>query len=327
MDMSELKDNTYKNEIAKAKKWIERNTIKNSGIVITSKQRTIYQEVTGYYIPTLLQWDMTEKAVSYARYLCSIQEDSGAWLDGSQTRESVFNTGQVLRGLVAIVDILPEAKDSLIRGCNWLISNIHEDGRLASTEGTNWDNNGFNSELIHLYCLPPLKEAGILLRNEHYLDCVEKVKEYYIRQYKEDILDFNYLSHFYAYILEALVDLGEVEIVKKAIKKINRLQRMDGSVPALKNVTWVCSTGLFQLAIVWYKIGDKKRGNRALDYAISLQNNSGGWYGGYRSRIKLGNRKIQLFSKNEKINYFPDEEISWAVKYFLDAIYLKNINV
>lgn len=58
----------------KARKWIDRNTIQNKGIVITSKERIIYQEVTGYYIPTLLQWGMRDKAISYAKYLCEIQE-------------------------------------------------------------------------------------------------------------------------------------------------------------------------------------------------------------------------------------------------------------
>ncbi len=84
-------------------------------MVITSKQRMIYQDATGYYILTLLQWGMEERAIKYAHYLYCIQEKSGAWLDGSQTRESIFNTGQVLRELVAIIDILPEVKDNLIR--------------------------------------------------------------------------------------------------------------------------------------------------------------------------------------------------------------------
>lgn len=311
----------YENSINKAKKWIERNTVQGKGIVITSKQRSIYQEVTGYYIPTLLQWNMQDKAINYARYLCSIQEKSGAWLDGSQSRESVFNTGQVLRGLVAILDILPEVKEHLIRGCDWLVSRINDEGRLVSTNGTNWENNGFNSELIHLYCLPPLKETGEKLNIKSYVINTNKVKDYYILNYKEDIANFNYLSHFYAYILEALFDLGEKDIVKHAMRKINIIQRFDGSVPAFKDCTWVCSTGLFQLAIVWFKLGDLKRGKRALDYAISLQNNTGGWYGGYISKLCLGKKVFYLYVLKEKVNYFPNEEISWAVKYFFDALY------
>lgn len=42
-------------QFEKAKKWIIRHTIDNKGIAVTSKQRRIYPEVTGYFIPTLLE--------------------------------------------------------------------------------------------------------------------------------------------------------------------------------------------------------------------------------------------------------------------------------
>ncbi len=320
---NQLKNHNYIKAAYRARKWISKNTIQNKGIVITSKQRTIYQEVTGYYIPTLLQWGMREEALNYTHYLCSIQEESGAWLDGTQQRESVFNTGQVLRGLVAMIEIAPEIRENLIKGCDWLISNIDDNGRLVSTPGTVWPKSGINSELIHLYCLPPLRDAGIILGKKEYLDAVERVKSFYISQYMNDIENFNYLSHFYAYVLEALVDLGETELAVKAMKKIEKIQRLDGSVPAYKDCTWVCSTGLFQLAIVWFKLGNWDKGDRAFDYAVSLQNASGGWYGGYGSKIRLHNKTVKLHLSKETVSYFPDEEISWAVKYFFDALYYR----
>lgn len=320
---NQLQNHNYIYAAQQARKWINRNTISNRGIVITSKQRIIYQEVTGYYIPTLLQWGMRERAINYARYLCSIQEPSGAWLNFAQTTESVFNTGQVLRGLVDISNILPEVTDHLLRGCDWLLSNMEDSGRLASTKGTTWPDNGMNSELIHLYCLPPIIEVGRKFGRTEYIEKAQKILSFYKQNYMEDILNFNYLSHFYAYVLEALYDLGEVEIVIKAMNKIARLQRPDGAVPAYKDCSWVCSTGLFQLAIVWFKLGDWKRGNKAFDYAVSLQNKSGGWYGGYPTTVRLGSKKVKLAILNERVTYFPDEEISWAVKYFFDALFYR----
>lgn len=318
-----IENHNYINAANKARRWIVRNTIQGKGIVITNKQRIIYQEVTGYYIPTLLQWGMRDTAIAYAEYLCDIQESNGAWLDFSKSRCSVFNTGQVLRGLYAITDIYPRAYDNLIKGCNWLLTNMQEDGRLKATEGTPWSDIGFNSELIHLYCLPPLLYTGQKYKRQDYIDAVEKIKNYYIKNYKNDINNFNYLSHFYAYVLEALVDLGETEIVKKAMTKIQKLQKLDGAVPALSGCNWVCSTGLFQFAIVWFKLGDWKHGNKAFDYAVNLQNKSGGWYGGYPASLKIGGGKRVIYSVKEQVNYFPDEEISWAVKYFLDALYYR----
>lgn len=308
----------------KARKWIDRNTIQNKGIVITSKERIIYQEVTGYYIPTLLQWGMRDKAISYAKYLCEIQEKNGAWLNGEQKNPSVFNTGQVLRGLFAIADIYPEAYEHLIKGCDWLISNMDEKGRLTPTEGTTWVE-GVNSELIHLYCLPPLLYVGEKYKREDYINAVHKIKKYYMDNYKGNIDNFNYLSHFYAYIIEALVDLGEKQIAQNAMNKIKKLQKMDGAVPAFKDCNWVCSTGLFQFAIIWFKLGDWKRGNKAFDYAVSLQNKSGGWFGGYNAYIRMPNGKKIKYAGDETVSYFPDQEISWAVKYFFDALYYREL--
>ena len=50
-----LQNHNYIKAAQKARKWIKRNTVQGKGIVITNKQRKIYQEVTGYYIPTLMQ--------------------------------------------------------------------------------------------------------------------------------------------------------------------------------------------------------------------------------------------------------------------------------
>jgi malonyl-CoA O-methyltransferase len=66
-----------------------------------------------------------------------------------------------------------------------------------------------------------------------------------------------------------------------------------------------------QLALAWYKLGHREPADRALDYLVTLQNPSGGFYGGY----------------GKEANYFTDQEISWAVKFFLDACYWKKRQV
>lgn len=91
--------------------------------------------------------------------------------------------------------------------------------------------------------------------------------------------------------MEALLDIGRKDVVEDAMEKIAKIQRIDGAIPAYRNCHWVCSTGLFQLAIVWFKLGDGKRGNKAFDYAVKLQNKSGGWYGGYPAWIYLSKEK------------------------------------
>ena len=168
-------------------------------------------------------------------------------------------------------------------------------------------------------------EAGKNFHRDDFLEAEENIKQYYITRYKERILHFSMLSHFHAYVMEALVDIGEYELAKQAMEDVATYQKEDGSVPGLNNVAWICSTGLFQLAIVWYKLGNLKRGDRAFQYACSLQNPSGGWYGSYSdfktlSWLAAHHSVKGIFGKHAQF-YFEKEEISWAVKYFLDAIY------
>ena len=303
----------------RAKNWIINNSIKGEGIINNSQYYKSYPEVSGYYIPTLLRWGFKDLANTYAEWLCSIQHEEGAWYDTEDMEPYVFDTAQILKGLVAIYSNKPEVRDNLIKGCDWLLGQITDDGRLVTPSKAEWGNDGVCSELIHLYCLSPLIDAAGLLDKPEYEKAARKVADYYIRNYRNEILDFGFLSHFYSYVMEALCDIGEMELVREAMDKMSDMLDEKGYIPAFKDVNWVCSTGMFQLAITWYKLGDLGRGNKALTYAAKLQNESGGWFGSY---AVVDNPKPT--DKKEYPDYIPDGEISWAVKYYLDAIYFKN---
>ena len=300
-------------------KWIKENTINGNGITTTSKQRVIYPEVTGYYIPTLLEWGEKELAVSYAKYLCNIQKEDGSWYDSYDKKPYVFDSAQILKGLLSIREILPQVDANIIRGCDWLLSNVNDEGRLTTPVTNAWGSDeSFCSELVHIYCLTPLKEAADVLEEPKYREAAYRILEYYKENYRDKILNFSLLSHFYAYVMEGLVDMGEAELAQEAMKNIERFQNGKGGIPGLCDVEWVCSTGMFQLALVWYKLGQLEKGNRIFEYACTLQNKSGGWFGSYP--VSFSGR----FAKGrKKAYYFPDEEISWANKYFLDALHCK----
>ncbi len=300
--------------------WIKNYSINNNGITVTSKQKKVYPEVTGYYIPTLIEWGYKDLAVNYAKYLCSIQKSDGAWYDSGDVRPYIFDTAQILKGLIAIYHFMPEVKNNIISGCDWLLTNMTNEGRLKPAfDGCFPKDESFYSELIHTYCLTPLVDAAKLFDKPEYKKAAIKIKDYYIKHYKEKILNFSLLSHFYAYVMEGLLDMGEVDLIKEAMQNIEKFQNEKGGIPGLNNVNWVCSTGIFQLAIVYYKLNELEKGNRLFEYACSLQNESGGWY---------GSDPVSFFDKyftrgNKKAHYFPKEEISWANKYFLDALALK----
>ena len=305
---------------SKAIAWIKANTIDGNGIAVTSKKRLIYPEVSGYYIPSLLQWGERDLAISYAKYLCSIQKEDGSWYDCEDKDPYVFDSAQILKGLIAVRNLLPEVDAYIIKGCDWILSNMQFDGRLITPSKDAWGNSeNFCSELIHVYCLSPIKDAGEILKKPEYLAAVNKILGYYKKEKIDKIKNFSLLSHFYAYVMEGLFDLGEVDLCRASMERLEKYRNWKGAIPGLNDVPWICSTGLFQLAFVWYKLGELEKGNSLFYYALKLQNESGGWYGSYPAPGLLS----IFYRGRKKPYYFPNEEISWAVKYFLDALALK----
>lgn len=315
----------YLGTYRKAVQWIKKNSIDGKCIINNTLLPKGYPEVTGYYIPTLLRWGYRELAASFGAWLLDIQKNDGSWYDTDDTDPYVFDSAQILKGLVAIkrsiretglpfVYTEAELDERIQKGIDWIFSNMREDGRLITPSETEWGEKRICSEVIHLYCLQPIAEAAEVYNRPDYQEKVQKILAYYKEQYMDDILNFGLLSHFYSYVIEALVDLGDIDLARKAMKTTEKLMDKIGFVPAYRDVHWCCSTGLFQQAIIWYKLGDVEHGDKAFKYACKLQNSSGGWYGSY----------VNPKYPDEKNDYFPDGEISWAVKYFLDAVYFKN---
>lgn len=287
--------------------WINKYTVKDSGIALESNlPDTIYPEVTGYYIPTLIRWGEKDRAKKFADYLLSIQNPDGSWNDPAGACPYTFDTGQILKGLWEFIDKDEKYKTAFLRGCDWILTQQREDGSISTPDYTYWKlpNGRVIPEAIHLYCLEPLRNASKKFGIEKYKTFVDKALKFYLAQ--DDLIEFNTLSHFHAYIIEALIDNGKTIKARAALDRVIKFQKKNGFIPAYPdNKNSTCSTGSFQYAICWYKLGELELANKTFAKALSLQNKSGGFFGSY----------------GEGSNYFQDREISWAVKYFLDAIY------
>lgn len=302
----------------RAIEWIKNHSIDGHAIMCTSERRKEYPEVTGYYIPTLLRWGYRVLALNYAEWLLQVQKKDGSWYDTDDRAPYIFDTAQILKGLIAARELYKNTDtidDAIQRGIDWILSCMTAEGQLVTPDKECWGNDeSMCSELIHLYCLSPLIEAGKLYHKEEYSEKAKLILNYYKENYLDKILNFSLLSHFYSYVIEALVDLGEEDLARSAMKQMETYQKKSGAISAYYNVDWTCSTGMFQMAVIWYKLGDFEHGEKTFQYACRLQNETGGWYGSYLSED----------NEKEMNNYFPLEEISWANKYFLDALYYRN---
>ncbi len=283
--------------------WCRANMVPWQGIIVHTQQPVPYPEVTGYFVPTLYRWGETELARTCTRWLMSIQLPDGGF-PAPDGVPYTFDTGQIMRGLCAALSDVHGAEAALRRACDWTLTQVDPGtGQLKTPSTELWTD--IANDLIHTYVLPPLRQAAQLLGVKEYEDAVRFVLAYYKRQ--PGLVPFNRLSHFHAYAMEALTELGEMDLARQGMADVARVQRNDGSIPAYPDVDWVCSTGMAQYAIVWYELGDKARADRAIAYLEKIQNPSGGFFGSYGKGAK----------------YIARAEISWGVKYFLDAWRLK----
>lgn len=294
----------------KAVQWVKNHVAPGGGVLTHHKHANASQEVTGYLIETLYDVGEIELALDLARWEASVQRPDGAFAapDGGPY---TFDTAQVIRGFLAVIDAMPELGKNLRAACDYVEQHITSDGKVTTPTYDAWGGASEDRFTLYtdLYVLPPLMDAGKKLSEPRYTNAALRALHYF--KSKQDLVEFkpsfSTLSHIFGYMMEALVDLGEVELARKGLAQAAAIQKSNGAIPAYPGVEWVCSTGMAQLALAWYKLGETGLGDKAFTYLEGLQNPSGGFYGSYGRGAR----------------YFPDAEISWAVKFFLDAHLLK----
>jgi malonyl-CoA O-methyltransferase len=292
--------------IDRALEWVRQHRAPDGGVLVHHKATTATQEVTGYLVPSVLDAGDEALATELVLWEAKVQRPDGS----SAAPDGVpytFDTAQVARGFLAMVGRLPQLEANLRRSCEYVMKHIDRDGRVTSESLDMWKLTDGNelTDYCNLYVLPPLFEAGRRFGEQKYIDAGERALAYFRR--KPDLVEFKpqsgTFSHMFGYMMEALVDLGENELAAEGLSQAEAIQRPDGSIPAYPGASWVCSTGMAQLAIAWFKLGRHEPAAKAVNYLERMQHRSGGFFGSY------GKGAI----------YFTKEEISWGVKFFLDA--------
>jgi len=292
--------------VRRALDWVRRHRAPGGGIVVHHRTTDATQEVTGYLIPTLMNAGEQELAIELALWEASVQRADGS-LAAPDDVPYTFDTAQVVRGFLAVIDVLPQVEPNLRRACDYVAKRIARDGRVTSKSLDMWKltDGSVLTDYCNLYVLPPLLDAGRRLDEPRYLDAAARSLDYFRRQ--PDLVTFKKepgtFTHMFGYMMEALVDCGETDLAAKGLAQAEAIQHDDGSIPAYPGATWVCSTGMAQLAIAWLKLGVPQPAQKAITYLERMQHRSGGFFGSY------GKGAI----------YFTKEEISWAVKFFIDA--------
>jgi hypothetical protein len=154
-----------------------------------------YPETTGYLIPTLLRFcgqvrghDWQELATSLGDWLLAIQLPDGAWQGGlyptrGEPRPSVFNTGQILKGMMALFHADGDSRwlDAAARGAMWLA-----EGVTASGQWSGQDYRSASTPTYYTHVAWPMLEVWSVTGEEQVRMAAERVLQYVLSRRRPD---------------------------------------------------------------------------------------------------------------------------------------------
>jgi hypothetical protein len=306
-----------------------------------------YPEVTGYIVPTLYgvsRFTGDDGAVVAAeratRWLLSLQMPTGtfpAGLQGDAARPSVFNTGQILQGLVRAhrETNRPEIREAAVNAGNWLIDIQQADG--------SWSGPGAYQNAAHTYYSMvawALAELSECAADHRYGSAAERNLNWVLTHFRPsgwiDGVNLrghpNYL-HFIAYVLQGVLECGillrrndAVEAVARSswvlLRKFETNKYLLGAYETdfTAGQRFTCLTGNAQMSSVWLRLFEMTGDLRYLNAALKMNEmlkpliparGPRGIAGGVSGSYPVWGC------------YQPLRYISWGCKFFADALLLE----
>lgn len=314
-----------------------------------------YPEVTGYIVPTLYDYAhansdgaVTAAAQQATLWLLSLQMPSGAFpggLHGRSSQPSVFNTGQIVQGLVRahLETNRPEVQKAALSAGDWLVKMQQPDG--------SWSGPGAYQDVPHTYY--SMVAWALAELSEHVADhrpgldnrlaygtTAEKNMDWVLSHFRAsgwvDGINLrghpNYL-HFIAYVLQGVLETGilrrradAVQAVEKSawvlLRKFETNKYLPGAYEAgfTNGLRFTCLTGNAQLSCVWLRLFEVTNDLRYLNAALKMNEmlkqlipvrGPRGITGGVSGSYPLWGR------------YQPFRYISWGCKFLADALLLE----
>lgn len=308
-----------------------------------------YPEVTGYIIPTL--WDLhhrlgrddlARRAVRAADWELGIQLPQGGFegeYEGDGAPPVVFNTGQVIRGLLRTAEETGERRylDAAARAGGWIVANQEDDG--------SWARANFKGlkRVYDSYVSAPLARLSVATGDATFARAATRNCEFVLGRQRPngwfELCDNNPrfndapLTHTICYTIDGLLETGEVlgdgRFVAAATRAADALLpavEASAELPARLGEEWdpragyVCLTGAAQLGIVFMRLHGRTGEPRYLDAARSLARFLVGVQrmsdsGGARRGALPGSYPVWGL-------YCPFKLPSWATKYLIDLLLL-----
>lgn len=345
-----------KSALDKAASWLmaSQKANKDGGMGsyhLVNKWSSSYPETTGYIIPTLISYgkkngrqEAIGSAIRAADFLLKIQKESGSWQGGRMNEnkpEIVFNTGQVIRGMVSAHQHAGEQKylDAAVKAGMWLLDIQHPEGfwQTHALMGRARVYDTFvDVPLLQLYGITgdeKFKETAIrnlnwvinekMQENGWFEDCDNTVKR-----------NDRPILHTIAYTLDGLIDSSLIldddqylTAAGKGAEKLRDLFLAQDFLHGRYDRNWsgseymIC-TGGAQMAIVWLKLYRKYNdesflvaARKMINLLIFIQSRKfdekHGTHGAIPGSFPIWGR------------YEPFAFPNWATKFFCDALLIE----
>ncbi len=310
-----------------------------------------YPEVTGYIIPTLYDFAQAtgdHRAVAAVeratRWLTLLQLPTGAFPAGlhggllsGEAQPSVFNTGQILQGLVRAhaETKYAESRAAAIAAANWLLTLQRADG--------SWSGPGAYQETSHTYYSMvawALAELAECVSDEGYGRAAERNLDWVLSHFQPsgwvEGINLrghpNYL-HFIAYVLQGALECAilrrredAVQAVAKSawvlLRKFETNKFLAGAYERdfKSGHRFVCLTGNAQMSCVWLRLYEVTEDLRYLNGALKMNEMLKQFI---RARGRRGLAGGVCGSYPVWGSYQPLRYISWGCKFFADALLLE----
>lgn len=319
----------------------------SKGYRIVNGWMPAYPETTGYLIPTLLDVrdsyhrpELGEVAAQLGRWLAGIQLPNGGFVGrelGVLNQPVVFNTGQILHGLNALIyrEEHDHLKPNAEQAAAFLVSSMDDTGCFARNES-----NG----IIHTYNVRTawaLLVCGRILNNDGFQKAALANVEWTLRQQNDQgfflLNQFkpggNANTHGLAYVLQGLIEFyaltGDqrfLDAVKASCDRVVRLYGTRRKLTSELGDDWkslsshLCLTGYAQLSIILFDLFRITSENSYLNTALNLLDDVS------RSQdIRKGNPYSGAIKGSRPVygRYAPLQYPNWATKFYVDALLAK----
>lgn len=242
-----------------------------------------YPETSGYIIPTLIRYanahnnkEVLAAAHQTLEWLLVIQKPEGGWQSGyvHQNREAVvFNTGQVIRGMLAGYKQFGDARflNAAIKAADWISSIQHADGYFNQHVYLN------KARVYDSYVVAPMLAIDYELGENRYRDVAIKQLHWIINSKQNELGWFadcdntikrnqKPIIHTIAYTIDGILDCALLlkdplffKSAEKPAKKLLELFLTNGKLHGRYDSSWhgseaFITTGGAQLAIIWHKL-------------------------------------------------------------------------